>query len=236
MFTLIFSLLYLANYLAENYAARGESDFNLNLLTLVSIFSFLSILPLVVWMREKFFAADRQQWVIAAVFVILNIGAFAFVFNLGVWRPGVYVFARETPWHAAQVWAHDNTSKNTMFIAPPYMWGFYESEWRVFSERPMVVALSDLLQIALSLESAESWKPRFEDVAPGALAQFRGNFFDNIGITTRAFYALSDPDWARLAEKYGASYLVLEKPHHSNQFPVVYENSQFVIYRLDRTP
>jgi len=235
VFTLIFSLLYLANYLAENYAARGDNDFNLNLLTLVSIFSFLLILPFGVQLLEKIFAAGRKQWATAAVFVVLNIGAFATALNLGVWHPGVYVFARDTPWREAQMWARENTPKNAMFIAPPYMWGFYESEWRVFSERPMVAALSDLLQIALSLDSEKSWQPRFEDLAPGALAQFRGNFFDNVNITARAFNTLSDSDWARLAEKYGATYLVLEKPHRS-QFPVVYENSQFAIYRILGTP
>lgn len=236
VFTLILSLLYLASYLAESYAARGDRDFNLNLLTAVSIFSFLEVLPLVVWLLERIFAAGRKQWATAVIVVGLNVGAFAYALNLGVWHPGIYIFGRETPWREAQVWARENTPKNAMFIAPPYMWGFYESEWRVFSERPMVAALSDLLQIALSLDSERSWTPRFEDLAPGALAQFRGNFFDNVGITARAFYTLSDADWTRLAEKYGASYLVLEKPHRSAKFPVVYENSQFFIYRLRGTP
>lgn len=235
VFVLILSLLYLANYLAVEYAARGEKDFNLNLLTLASICAFLPVMPLIVWGTEKIIATGRRQWATAVLFVLMNIGAFALALELGVWHPGIYVFARETPWHDAQVWAREHTPTDAMFIAPPYMWGFYESEWRVFSERPMVASLSDLLQIALSLNAEEAWKPRFEDLAPGALRQFRGDYFENVEITERAYDSLTDLELQRLAEKYSASYLILEKPHRGN-FPVVYENSQFVIYRFSGTP
>ena len=47
----------------------------------------------------------------------------------------------------------------------------------------------------------------------------------------QAFYSLSADDLLRVARQYGASYLVVEKPHRQD-FPVVYENEQFVIYDL----
>ena len=62
-----------------------------------------------------------------------------------------------------------------------------------------------------------------------------GDFFANQRIVAGAFYSLSAEEFRRLAAKYGASYLVVEKPH-AYSFPVVYENKGFVIYDLSPNP
>ena len=78
------------------------------------------------------------------------------------------------------------------------------------------------------------WKPRFEAVAPGALAQFRGNFFENLDITAQAYYSLSAEDLLNVARAYSASYLVVEQSHELIEFRdvKVHENGQFIIYDL----
>jgi hypothetical protein len=88
-----------------------------------------------------------------------------------------------------------------------------------------------LLEIAIVPDYTDTWKERFETIAPGALARFRGDIFESRQITAQAFYSLSAGDVLRAARRYGASYLVVEKPH-TYDFPVAYENEQFVIYRL----
>jgi len=88
-----------------------------------------------------------------------------------------------------------------------------------------------LLEVALVPGYVDTWKLRFEAVAPGALAQFRGNYFENVALTTQAYYSLSDEEVLSVAREYGASYLVVEKPHQ-HDFPVAYENDGFVIYDL----
>ena len=80
------------------------------------------------------------------------------------------------------------------------------------------------------------WKTRFADFAPGALEQFQGNFFDNQKTTAKAFYSLSTERLKTLAKKYGASYLVVEKPNQRD-LPICYGviehyNPEFTIYAL----
>ena len=65
----------------------------------------------------------------------------------------------------------------------------------------------------------------------GYLAQFQGDYFENKRITAEAYYGLTSADFAGLAGRFGAGYLVVEKPH-AYAFPVVYENAKFVIYDL----
>ncbi len=166
--------------------------------------------------------------------IAMAVPLFAYIFSLGIWSPGIYVYGPRDAWYDAQIWARENSPKDAVFIAPPYFWWFYESEWRVFSERSSLVSLSDLLEVALAPSYTSDWKARFAKVAPGALAQLNGDDFQNRGIVEQAFYSTSDQAVLRAACQYHATYLVVEKPHLRN-FQSVYENRQFVIYALPRT-
>ena len=88
-----------------------------------------------------------------------------------------------------------------------------------------------MIDIVYSPEYLETWRSRFEDLAPGALSQFRGDFFGNQAITARSFYGQSSADLQRIARKYGAEYLVMERPN-VRDLPVVYENGHFIIYAV----
>jgi hypothetical protein len=109
-----------------------------------------------------------------------------FVMNL--WKPGIQIYTKPSGWVEIANWARKNTAKEALFITPPQEVGMYQPDWRVFSERGTVVTLYDLFEIALKPDYYSIWKPRFESVAPGALGQFRGNFFENREITRKAFY------------------------------------------------
>jgi hypothetical protein len=158
-------------------------------------------------------------------------GSVAVAFQYHIWAPGIFIFPHRSAWYQAQVCARDNTPVETLFITPPEKWWLYESEWRVFSERSTVATHSELLEAAFAPEYVDYWLPRFNDVAPGALEKFAGDFFANQRIVAAAFHSLTASDFTRLAAKYGAAYLVVEKPH-AYDFPVVYENKGFVIYDL----
>ena len=153
------------------------------------------------------------------------------ILRLGIWYPGIYVYGRQNPWYDVQIWARDHSAKDAVFITPPYIWWFYESDWRVFSERSSVVSLSDLLEVAFAPNYVATWEQRFNAVAPGALARLNGDDFENGALAAQAYYSLSDDDVLRAACRYSASYLVVEKPH-LRKFQAVYENQQFVIYGL----
>jgi hypothetical protein len=236
LFVLVFGYLYFANYLAELYASSALSKSDFGVLTGAVVVSPIPAIPLLI--RSLQLLIRPARWRSLAGAVVLA-GSFAVTLvvavSLNVWSPGIYVFARHTPWYDAQIWARDHTAKDTVFITPPHLWWFYDPEWRVYSERSTVALWSDLLEIALVPDYVGEWKERFEMLAPGALARFRGDVFESRQIAARAFYSLPADDLLHAARRYGASYLVVEKPH-AYDFPVVYENERFVIYRLPLNP
>jgi hypothetical protein len=101
----------------------------------------------------------------------------------------------------------------------------------VISERSTVSTLSELLEAAFDPEYIYYWKPRFEDIAPGALAQFKGDYLANFKIANNAFYTNSTERFLLLAKKYKASYLVVDNIHIYN-LPVVYRNEGYTVYLL----
>jgi hypothetical protein len=232
LFIIIFSYLYFANYIAQRFQSGELKGFDFALLVTAMILSIVPFILLIVWFMERFIASARWRRLAAAIAVpAMFAGTMLGVYQARLWGPGIHIFAQRSPWYDTQAWARDHTPKEAVFITPPQLWWFYDLEWRVVSERSTVVTLSELLEAAFSPEYIARWKPRFEALAPGALAQFRGDVFTNTQITARAFYSLSSDDLQRRAREYGASYLVVEKPHHYD-FPAVYENEGFVVYDL----
>jgi hypothetical protein len=150
----------------------------------------------------------------------------------GIWAPGIHLFGPRTDWEAAQLWAKANTPLDAVFVTPPQTWWLYQSDWRVFSERSTVVTLTDLLEAAFMPYYLDTWQPRFEAAAPGALEQFAGDYFENKRITAAAYYSLDEAGLLGLAEAYDADYAVLEQPHTAD-LPLVYENDGYRIYRLE---
>lgn len=232
VFAVIFGYLYFANYLAERYTAGaiGRADFVW--LTGAFVFFMTPVIALVIWGLQRIVRPARWRQTLAFLTVAGVVGAsLVVVRQYDFWQPGWHVLGENSSWREAQLWARDHTPLEAVFITPPHLWWWYTSDWRVFSERSTVATLSELLEVALMPKYLEIWKPRFEAVAPGALARFRGNYFENVETTAQAYYSLSDEEILTVAQKYGAWYLVVEKPHPRG-FPVAYENEGFVIYDL----
>ena len=232
LLALILGYVYFAGYLAAQYRAGVWRGWDFGLLVLAFISGLAAVLPVLAWLilrvvRSALWRKIALAFSISAIF-FTTLGI-AFMYDL--WSPGIYVFMRHTPWHDAQAWAREHTPPDAIFITPLTQFWFYDAEWRVFSERAQVVALSDILEIALVPDYLPEWKTRFERLAPGALAQFNGDVFENLALTENAYNSLSDTALLEAAHTYAATYLVVEKPH-LRPWPVVYENTQFVIYQL----
>jgi hypothetical protein len=188
------------------------------------------ILFLVTWIGHiKKITLITRFWnaVVLSCFCIVLV----IIYILNLWSPGFFIFPQKTPFVRAQLWAKNNTPKDTIFITPPDIWWMYETEWRVVSERSTVSTLSELLEAAFDPAYISYWKPRFEDVAPGAIQQFDGNFFENRRITYQAFYRNSAAQFTRLSKKYGARYLVTDRKH-KYPFPIAYMNEGYVVYTI----
>lgn len=223
IFILLFGNLYFINYLITTKRPLFFS--------FITVIPGSAIVPLTVWLVQRRFTSTIVLKSLIIIALIGFVGFMNLAWFLGIWRPGIYVFPQKDPYYDVQLWARNNTSKNSMFITPPYPWFLYDYGWRTGSERSTIAEFGDIAEIALNPQYLPIWLPRFEALAPGALEQFRGNIFENRDIVRKAYYSLSTQNVRRVAQKYGASYFVVEKPY-SYDFPEVYENNTYRVYKI----
>lgn len=232
IFILLFTYFYYINFIVTLFQSKKISS--LMFLFLISAVLF-SISPVIILIAHLVYKQLSSKVIKPLIF--LNLIFFITLIIIGntldVWQPGIHIFSRNNSQTEIEKWIAQNTPKDSLIITPPYTWWFYNAEWRVLSERSNLVSLSDLLEVAFSPRHLKWWQPRFEDVAPGAITQFKGDVFDNIKITKIAFGKLKTEDFARIAIKYKARYLVVEKINKYN-FPLIYENNKYSVYQLTR--
>jgi hypothetical protein len=226
--------VYFANYLTREHQAGRLAGWDFALMTAALVGTVIAVAPLAVWAIHRWIKSAAARRVVS---VAVQAGLFALTVALALqfnlWKPGVRIFAPRTPFVEAQLWARDHTPKDTIFIVPPDYWWIYDTDWRVFSERAATPQLSDLLMVAFVPQYLDIWTRGFEQVAPGAAAQYQGDLFANWAIGARAYYGLSDDAILRVARDWSASYLVVDKTQSpARPWPVAYENEQYRIYDL----
>ncbi len=232
LWILILAYLFFANFLAQLYQRQTHPRPVFALLTGVFIFSPTPILTLAAWALARWSRREVVTRAALVLFPLLIIASYATVWMMGFWNPlGLYLYGQPTPWVEVQRWARDNTPAEARFITPPEKWGPQESDWRVHSERASIGTLSEMLVAAFQPGYEIEWQTRFERIAPGALAQFDGDYFHNVHLTREAYNNLSAQDLLTLSCDFDAQYAVIEKPNQ-HPLPVAYENSQFWVYRL----
>lgn len=235
VFLLIFFYLFAANSIRLLWQSVSMSLADRFIVTISIISTMGPAIPAVVYGLRHIFHRTIPQVIITSSFLILStLMLLYYVLSLGVWSPEIHIYGKNTPWKQAQLWAKNNTDTTALFLTPPHLWWFYESDWRVFSERSSLTTITELSEIAFTPEAITSWKERFNDVIPGVYGQFRGNYFDNLLLTKQAYANLSLERIGYLARRYGISYVVAEKPN-SYFLPVVYQNEKFIIYALGPT-
>jgi len=116
----------------------------------------------------------------------------------------------KSSWREAQFWAKNNTQKSDTFITPPYMTGF-----RIFSERPIVGENKDGTQQYFDSEYGTLWWERMNDLGMG-----------------KEFDKLDQEGLARIANKYGAKYIVVPASKELN-LRIAHQNSGYKIYQYD---
>jgi hypothetical protein len=229
LWILILSYLYFANYLVRLYETRRLPQGAFYTLLLICVLSPTPILVLFVWLVLHFTRHEKVVTWLAFLSAAGVLVVYFFVWSLGFWNPGIYIYGQVTPWVQVQDWARGNTPKDARFVTPPEKWGVQESDWRVHSERASVATLSELLVAAFQPGYEIEWKSRFELVAPGALAHFNGDYFSNVSATKQAYYSLTSTDLLAVACRLNAQYIVSEKPHLL-PLALVYQNAEFVVY------
>ena len=117
-------------------------------------------------------------------------------------------------WRGVQIWAKENTKPTDLFLTPPNMTGF-----RIFSQRPIVGEWKDGTQQYFDAEYSYEWWRRMQDLKSESGGGAKFNKLGKEGYTA-------------LAEKYGATYLVLPS-NISPDLPKAYDNGKYAVYRLN---
>lgn len=134
-------------------------------------------------------------------------------------------------WVAAQSWIRSNTAVDDVFVIPIEAGGF-----RIFSERANFISLSDMaaiitMQPHLVPECVE--RLRLMGFEPHAkVEEIKRNYFGVAGMSRAAFSRMTEDDFRKIAELYPRVKYLVAPRNEPRQFPVVFENDGYFIYRL----
>ena len=84
-------------------------------------------MPLLILGFQRFIKSVAATRILSGLTVVAAaVASLAVGFSLNLFGPGIYIYPHETPWYQAQLWAKNNTPKDTWFITPPEIWSFYD--------------------------------------------------------------------------------------------------------------
>lgn len=232
-FATIFGYLYFGHFIITRWRAGVWRGADMALMVLAYVLSPLPFIPLLAWAAWRWV---QPVWARRAAMAGGTVGllaiALAIVIPLNLWSPTINIYGPNTSWEAIQQCARTQTPKEALFITPPEKWWLYGSEWRTFSERGTLVNHWDLLMIALAPSHYDEWEARFDQIAPGARAQFAGDVFANVEIVRQAHLTLTAADLQAVAQRYGVIYVVRQQPHTLPWAALPCNNPDYVIYRV----
>jgi hypothetical protein len=130
---------------------------------------------------------------------------------------------RLADWVELCTWVRVNTPPDARFLTPPHRAGF-----RLLAERAIVV---DFKETTVWETGIAEWKRRLDDLSGSGGLSCSGT--GSCLRTLRAGYqSLTSEDFRRIARRYGAGYIIAERPM-SLPFPVLYSNEGFSVHRLE---
>ncbi|MFB3896080.1 MAG: DUF6798 domain-containing protein [bacterium] len=129
--------------------------------------------------------------------------------------PGTSV---STPWQEVQLWANQHSKSDSIWLTPPYISGF-----RLRSYRSPIVEWKDGALGIFNPIYAGAWYRRMQDF--GISNQVDTRFHSLL------FLSLTNEELNRIAAKYQAQYMVVEKPK-TIAAPLLYSNKQFNVYQV----
>jgi 4-amino-4-deoxy-L-arabinose transferase-like glycosyltransferase len=163
--------------------------------------------------RDYSVSGLRQRLVILTVALALCAAAI---------RPHYFAIdnAQNRNWIGAQLWARNNTQTDSIFITPPDMAGF-----RIESERTTYAEYKDGTQMFFNPKFGEEWFDRMQKLG-----------FKNYNTMRIDYQKLTENDLENIAAQTGDTKRPVFAVKHSDvkilQFPVVYRNDEFIIYRV----
>lgn len=216
MMPLLFGALLLLVITYQAFSGWGALGTGLGL---AGVFLFLVVLRL----TEQSLPLEQHKrlWAMGALLFILvfDAGILAYRGGPDIYYQG-YVRGKKDPWADMQIFAREHSGKDDLFIVPPSM-----NDFGLYSERATLGDWAEGANILyMDTAFARAWLERMQDLGWHTL---RGEKSGYNGLSTEAVVAA--------ARKYGARFIIAEKPKRFN-LPAIYENSHFILYRLGDVP
>ncbi len=190
----------------------------------VTILFAMASAPLVYASRRRATAVQTRTFAVLGSLVVL-VGSVALLVKPAAmfWHPIRPVTAIEAAWREVQTWARENTSKDTVFLVPPFPGSF-----RIFSQRSCWVSWRDGDIFWIYPPYAPEWRRRFAalglPLTPGHL--------DPEAITA-AYRKLSWERLSALARENNLRYVVQHADVPYEVAPV-WSNELFAIYLVEK--
>jgi hypothetical protein len=178
------------------------------------IFLILTLLFLAAVARgEKSPALKARTWVFPILYLLLFDCLVLFA------KGGADIYYRgklrgiTDPWADMQFYAQKHSAKDDLFLVPPYM-----NDFTTYSKRAVVGDWAEgSTLIYLDRQFTEEWFARMGDLNCKPYKWFY------------SFNMITTADVLKAAHKYGAQYVISEKPKTFN-LEKRYENSRFILY------
>ncbi len=183
-----------------------------------------------------FTASPRGLWIAAVTMAAMSavfwrrprllpaalLAVFAIERPIYGWPHFGYEQPEDRPWFRFCRQVRERTPAGAVLLSPPHLGGL-----QAFAERAEVANFKCAPSIERDLIE---WKRRLDDLAGGGL-RCRG-WEDCGGALRRGYGSLREPQILELAGKYGASYAITSQPGQRLEFPVLYRQEPYVLYRL----
>jgi hypothetical protein len=165
----------------------------------------------------SFLAGKTPAWILPALLVLF----FDICVLLSTGGPSIYyhgmVRGKVDPWADIQKVAKRSSHKDDLFIIPPYL-----NDFGIYSQRATIGDWPEGGNIIyLDGQFAREWFDRMYDIG------WRERFGAKEG-----YGALTTDEVRSAARKYGALFVITEKPKEFS-LPKLYENKEFILYRLN---
>lgn len=174
--------------------------------------------PLVVFILILVFMFFIESRKIRAILIILLVvGLLGYL----IYNPLIGRYKQDQEIEDLFFFIRQNTPKDTILLTPPYIITF-----RLKTERAIVV---DSKAFPFNEKGMFEWYDRFLDITDSQDRRYEeGISYKSL---EKKYGGLNKEKVLNLKEKYNFSYAIFEKPKNMD-FPVVYENKRFVVYRI----
>jgi hypothetical protein len=195
----------------------GERGFRL-----LIFFSITIALLMTLTLLERRAAVSTLTYAILLILFVVLIDAGILYFKGGpeIYYHG-YFQGKRDPWADLQWFAQKHSAKDDLFIVPTYM-----NDFGIYSLR---ATLGDWAEganaIYLDNQFARDWLARMKDLGWKEFCK---------DSNARGYYNLKTSEVLKAAKRYGAKFIITEKPK-TFELQKAYENNQFILYLAEQS-